>query len=67
MVVTRENKSKGGVAQGVWGECRSGVVKSTKWEEAGLACLGVRLVEGSSGRAQSRAAFLTVTFGTQYP
>ena len=66
----KRNKSKGGVAQGVWGEYRGGVVKSTKWEEAGLACLGlgVSSSEGSSsGCAQSRAASQTVTFGTEYP
>jgi len=54
VVVTRGKKSKGGVAQGEWGGCRGGVVKSMKWE-AGLAWWVVRRVEGSSARAQSRA------------
>lgn len=49
------------------GGCRGGVVKSTKWE-AGLALVGVgvRRVEGSSARAQSRPPG-AVTFGNENP
>ena len=54
------------------GECRGGVVKSTKWE-AGLApsraWVGVRRVEGSSSRAQVCVMSFTrpVTFGSEHP